>query len=722
VRHRPSEPLPSFPGFEVIEELSAGVGGMGRVFKAREKTLDRIVALKMVTPRLNTREGIVYFEREAQAAARLDHPNILKVFGFHPEHEPPFFVMQYLEGRSIAQACRGRHFEFIAGMVEKVGRSLSYAHERGVIHRDIKPDNLLVDQRDEPFVCDFGVAGRVENSGEKAGSATLVGTPAFIAPEVYAGASEVGPAVDIYGLGATLYQLLTGRAPFAGDSPDAIRQQVVSNEPPVPTELNPSAPEALQRICLKAMERDREARYESAGQMADDLRRFLEGHEVLAKPTRYTARLRGRLENHLADLRLWFEQRLIDVRELDRLSRPYHLIIDSESPWTELSSRFPWESLTLRLGGFLVLVSSILWPAFYWHRLTRTERVWAIGAPALVINFVGWYLRSRGSRANSLVYLSTGALLIPLWVSIVLSEYHVWPHTQSAMAELLSQPGPETQNAYAPTNLQLTISAFAFTAYCLIVLIATRGVLLAFLIGAGVYLTCSGLLLIGGLKQWVMTEHIARALSCYVLVALLFCPIALALEKLRQGRKWAAIFYSMFPLPAALFVSLLARRYAIERFGWDPGGERVYQAWMVAGVVFLLAALWSGRSSLSYVRFWGAILLLLVPLHLLSPTQVLFARAGHDLFKIGDAPVTTYELASGAIAIALILLGVDIRQNALVLPALLGLGIFFVRATERHFKDYLSWPTGLALMGTVAMIGALVSLAVRARRGREKMI
>jgi serine/threonine protein kinase len=125
VKARPSEPLPRFTGFEIIEELSAGVGGMGTVYKAREKTLDRVVALKVVKPRLNTREGMVYFEREAQAAARLDHPNILKVFGFHPEHEPPFFVMQCLEGRSIAEACRGRDYEFIAELMEKVARAVA---------------------------------------------------------------------------------------------------------------------------------------------------------------------------------------------------------------------------------------------------------------------------------------------------------------------------------------------------------------------------------------------------------------------------------------------------------------------------------------------------------------------------------------------------------------------------------------------------------------------
>ncbi|HEY8749889.1 MAG TPA: serine/threonine-protein kinase [Tepidisphaeraceae bacterium] len=716
---------PSFAGFEVIEELSAGVGGMGRVYKAKERSLDRIVALKVVQPQLNTPQGLGYFEREAHAAACLDHPNILKVFRFQPEHNPPFYVMQFLEGRGLIQACRGRDFRFVAGLIEKIARALGYAHSRGAIHRDIKPDNVLVDQFDEPHICDFGVAGRIElEAGPQQPSATLVGTPTFIAPEVYGGDADVGPAIDIYAVGVTLYQLLTGRLPYLNRQFSTLREEELRAEPPLPVEVNPSVPEAMQRICLKAMELDPAMRYESADAMADDLKRFREGREVLAKPTRYHARLLGRIENHLADLRLWREQRLIDVRDMDRLSRPYHLLIETASPLSELSRRFPWESIALRLGGWLVLISSLLWPVFYWHRLTRGQRVWAIGAPALMINLCGWVLRWRGSRANSLIYLSTGALLLPLWVSVLLSEYGIAAHIQGGGLELLWQDGKDALDVYAPTNLQLTLSACAFTVYCIVLLLSIRAWFLSVWVAIGIYVSYSCILLTAGLKYWILHEQVAHALVLLLPLPLCFWPLSMMLEKRGGTQRWSAAFYAFFPIPFALVIDLLARYGAIEWLGAEPSisSVRVNQAIMLAGVIFLLTALYGGQNRRSYVRFWGAVLLLLVPIHVLTPTQILFDKPGHDLFRIADAPLTSYEAASALIAVALIVAGTRLRQAVLIFPALLGLATFFFRATDRHFREYLSWPAAVAATGALAMIVALASFLIRSRRDRERII
>ena len=726
--------LPRFPGLEVIEEVSPGVGGMGDVYKAREVSLDRVVAVKTLKSPLKTPEGLAYFQREARAAARLEHPNILRVFRFTPEHVPPFYVMQYLEGcRTLDQACRGRDPTLIAELLEKVSRALGYAHTRGVIHRDIKPDNILVGLDGEPYVADFGVAGRVEEPPPPDRPATLVGTPPFIAPETYTASVEPGPTVDIYALGVTLYALLAERLPFGGKTIEEIRQSVLERDPPLPQELNPAVPEPLQRICLKAMERDAAARYESAEAMADDLRRFREGRQVLARPTRYQGELRGRLRNHLGEIRLWHEQTLIDVRDMDRLSRPYNAMLDVLSLWQQLSRRFPWESIALRTGGWLVVISSIMWPAFYWDRLTRTQRVLAVGLPALMINIVGWLLRWRGSRINGLIYLSTGALLLPLLSSVVLGEYRLWPHQQSPSRELLAVHellGPVSPSAgtsghgYAPTNFQLTITAAVFVVYCAILLIATDATIPGLWLGFGCYLLFTGLLLTGGLKEWLQHEKVARALVLYAGLSLLFWPAALLLESRAFTRPWAPVLFLFFPLPFALLVNLLAHYGSVEWLHAEPRWDEqiVNLWWMFDGLVFLAAGLLASRSRLSYVRFWGAFLLLLVPLHLLGPTQVLFDKPGHDLFRVAAAMLTTYELAAALIAIALILLGTHLHQHSMVLPALLGLAVFLVRATQRHFQDYLSWPLAIALIGGAGMAAALLSLLIRSRRDREPMI
>lgn len=724
---------PQFPGLDVIEEISAGTGGMGVVYKAREVSLDRIVAVKTLKTSLKTPEGLAYFEREARAAARLEHPNILRVFRFNPEHEPPFFVMQYLDGsRSLDQACRGRDPMRVAEQMEKVARALAYAHARGVIHRDIKPDNILVGPDDEPYIADFGVAGRVDAAAAQGKPATLVGTPPFIAPETFTASPQAGAAVDVYAMGVTLYAILAGRLPFGGRTVDEVRQAVLERDPPLPQELDPAVAEPLQRICLKAMERDVSARYESAEAMADDLRRFREGREVYARPTRYRAELRGRLRNHLAEIHLWNEQTLIDLRDMDRLSRPYNAMLEAISPWQQLSRRFPWESVALRTGGWLVVISSVLWPAFYWERLARTQRVWAVGLPTLMINLVGWLLRWRGSRINGLIYLSTGALLLPLLTSVVLTEYRLWPHQQSPARELLAgqdidehdPAAAHSAHGYAPTNLQLAITAGVLALYCAILLPATGANILGLWLGTALYLLFSALLLMGGLKEWVLNEHVARALILYTALSMLFWPAALALEWPAFSRRWAPVLFLFFPVPFALCVNALARYGSVEWFHAEPkwDDQIINLWWMFDGLVFLVMGLWTSRSRLSYVRFWGAFLMMLVPLHLLGPTQVLFDKPGHDLFRVGGAMLTTYELAAALLSAALILLGTRLRQHSMVLPALLGLAIFFIRATQRHFQDYLSWPLAIALAGGLGMAVALVSLLVRSHRDREPII
>ena len=713
---------PDFPGLLILDDAAPGAGGMGVVYKARELSLDRVVAVKTVRAHLRTPAGREFFLREARAAASLDHPNILRIHRFDPEHAPPFYVMQYVEGRPLAQACQGRDARFVAAVVEKVARALAYAHGRGVVHRDIKPDNILVDFDNEPHVVDFGLAGRLEEAaaeqGGDGGRPTVFGTPGFIAPEVYAGDAPAGPAADVYALGVTLYQLLTGRLPFAGRGLDDVRRAVLETEPPLPQELNPAVPEPLQRVCLKAMERDPAARYASAAAMAEDLRRFLDGREVSARPTRYAAEVRGRLQNHLTEIRAWHEQNLIDVMEMDRLARPYRAILDVVSPWAQLSKQFPWETLALRLGGWLVLVSSVLWPAFYWEQLTRTQRVLAVGLPALAINLVGWVLFARRSRVNALIYLTTGALLLPLAVATLLSEYGVLSRAQAAEWELFHHPPPdESDAALDPTNLQLTLAAAAFLGYSLLLLAATRAKLLAVFVGSGVYGVYAGLMLLAGMRYWVEHEQVARAALAWLALAVAFWPLSAALNRHPRLREYAGTFFAFFPLPFVAFLNLLARYGGAEWLGADPAWDsETINLWVMAnGVAVFAAAWWACYSRSGAFRFWGVLLMVLVPVHLLTPTHQLFERRPLP-WDIGGQPVTAYELAAGVVALGLSVLATRSRLHALALPALLGVATFIYRATGRHFHDYLAWPLALATVGAAAMAVALVVLIVRSRR------
>ena len=708
---------PDFPGLEIVEEIAPGVGGMGVVYKAREVSLDRVVAIKTMKAHLRTPEGREFFITEARAAARLDHPNILRIYRFVPEHTPPFYVMQFIEGRSLDQAIKGRDHRAIAGLIEKVARALAFAHSRGIVHRDVKPDNILVDFDNEPHVADFGLAGPFDERALADTPARALGTPSYIAPELYANRSSAGPLTDVYALGVTLYQLLTGRLPFLGRSVAEVREAVLGADPPLPHELNPSVPEPLQRICLKAMERDPEQRYPSAQLMAEELRRFGEGREVMARPTRYQRELSGRFENHLTEIRSWREQNLIDVRDMDRLSRPYHAILGAASPYHHLSRLFPWQTVLLRLGGWLVILGSLVWPAWYWDDLgSGWLRIAAVGMPTLLVNLIGWTLRMHGSRVNSLVYLSTGALLLGLFVAVVLAEGKLLEFRQSNARELFdiaASPG-----SFHPTNAQITVAAAAFTGYCVALLLLHPAQIVAFWVGAGLWLLYSSVLLLFGLREWLEmgSGHMARALVCYGGFALAFAPLAYALKGWRRFAPFAPAFYSFFPLPFALCFSLLAHYGAVE---WlDSSGaldDPTMNRWLMAnGVAYFLAALASSRSAASYVRFWGALFMLLVPVHLLAPTHLLYDR-GNPLFQLGHTAFTTYELASLVIALVLAVLGTRIRQHALAVPALFGLAGFVLRATGRHFEHNLYWPLALVTLGGLAMTLARTSLTRRAK-------
>ncbi|HZT81907.1 MAG TPA: protein kinase, partial [Gemmataceae bacterium] len=310
----PSFPPPgtlSIPGYEILGEL--GRGGMGVVYQARQLGLDRVVALKMILAGAHAgREERARFRAEAEAVARLQHPNIVQVFEVGEQDGRPFLALEYVAGGSLAQQLTGAPLpaRAAAGLVETLARAMHYAHERGIVHRDLKPANVLLasggrlagggrkppDAGDAsgglrppladctPKITDFGLAKRTDGAGQTQTGAVL-GTPSYMAPEQADGrAREVGPAADVYALGAILYECLTGRPPFRGESALATLEQVRRQEPVPPTRLLPRLPRDLETICLKCLQKEPRKRYVSALELAEDLSRFRDGLPITARP------------------------------------------------------------------------------------------------------------------------------------------------------------------------------------------------------------------------------------------------------------------------------------------------------------------------------------------------------------------------------------------------------------------------------------------------------
>lgn len=274
------------PGYEILGEV--GRGGMGVVYRARQVSINRLVALKTISPdRLETRDDRDRFLREAEAAATLDHPNIVPIYEVGEADGRSYFTMKLVEGGSLGDVQKKYRSDprGAAELVARIARAVHYAHQRGILHRDLKPSNVLLDSTGEPMVADFGLAKRIDGSGDASKSGVIVGTPSYMAPEQARGEKAISTAADVYGLGAILYQLLTGKPPFQAETAAETLVLVLSSEIARPRSLNASAPVDLELICLRCLAKRPNERYGSASELTEDLQRWLSGEVISVRPT-----------------------------------------------------------------------------------------------------------------------------------------------------------------------------------------------------------------------------------------------------------------------------------------------------------------------------------------------------------------------------------------------------------------------------------------------------
>jgi serine/threonine-protein kinase len=296
------DPHATIGDYELIEEIARG--GMGVVFRARHKGLKRLVALKMIlSGQMATHEERQRFLREAELAANLDHPNIVPIYEVDEHEDRPFFSMKLIEGESLSrQVARFVQDPAAAArMVAILARAVHYAHGQGFLHCDLKPSNVLIDTRGRPYLTDFGLARRTGVESSLSISGAILGTPSYMAPEQATGSrAGLGPATDVYGLGAILYELLTGRPPFRAPSIMETIVQVLERDPAPPRELRPEVPRALESICLKCLEKSPRDRYATAEALADDLDSYLQGDGIEAAGVLSRLRRWNRREAELA--------------------------------------------------------------------------------------------------------------------------------------------------------------------------------------------------------------------------------------------------------------------------------------------------------------------------------------------------------------------------------------------------------------------------------------
>src|SRR5438128_12435028 len=282
---RPAKTPAKFGDYELVEEI--GRGGQGVVYRAHQKSLNRTVALKVIgLGHWATEAHLKRFRREAEAAASLEHPGIVPIHEVSERDGSCYFSMKFIEGGQLDEIVRREPMPIrqAAELIAKVARTVHYAHEHGILHRDIKPGNILLDAEGEPHLTDFGLARLLETESTVTRTLEVLGTPSYMAPEQAVGNNAaISSLPDVYGRGAVLYQLLTGQPPFAGGTTYETIKLLLDTEPRQPRLLNPKIDRDLSTICLKCLEKDPKRRYSSALALAEDLERWLKHEPLLAR-------------------------------------------------------------------------------------------------------------------------------------------------------------------------------------------------------------------------------------------------------------------------------------------------------------------------------------------------------------------------------------------------------------------------------------------------------
>lgn len=388
-----------FGDYELLAEI--GRGGMGVVYKARQVSLNRVVALKMMLGgQFAAMSATRRFRTEAQAVAKLNHPGIVTVYEVGERDGQSFFSMGFVDGSNLATRLQSGPLppQEAARVVQAVADAIQHAHEQGVIHRDLKPQNILLDENGQPKVTDFGLAKLARGSSELTETGQVLGTPAYMPPEQAAGQRrQIGPASDVYALGAILYALLTGRAPFQAASILEMLKQVLEEEPVPAQILNPSVPRELEAICGKCLQKDPNRRYSSARSLADELGRFLAGEPIQTQPPIAGYMLRVWLRRNLQGAILTFLvgvgcgllastcfAAIILPTVAERGERPYRELPQLEPPWL-LAWRPPSRPMQVLLGilGAVALASMGMAGLLVTRPRSRTADLWVGGGVGL---------------------------------------------------------------------------------------------------------------------------------------------------------------------------------------------------------------------------------------------------------------------------------------------------------------------------------------------------
>jgi hypothetical protein len=482
--------LPQFDGFQTIERL--GAGGMGEVFKLRDLNLNRIVAAKVVRRDPRAPAGIAEFLQEARSMALFEDRRIVRIFEFRPTATPPVIIMEFVDGFELGRIGPSLEIRQRARVLIEVCEAVQHAHALGLQHRDLKPSNIMVDAQLAPRILDFGL------SSDRPFSGHLKGTLQYVAPEQLDPSKPIDARTDIYALGIVLYELLCGRPPFGGVAEEEVIGAIRTGQPRLPVEVAPDVPEPLQAIALKAMERDPTLRYQSAQEMAIDLRRYLEGRAVEARPSLYATTLGSRVSPHVEQIAEWLRLRLIYPHEAERLRAAYDALDAREDDWIVESRTLSYAQIALYFGAFLLVCGSLFYFAAHrWYEAVRgvAHPLAVLGLPFVGLNAAARLLYHRDHKAVAVAFYLAAVGLLPLLLIILFHETGVLAVPPNTPGQLFGEAGI--------SNAQLQVTSLAASIWCGALALTTRTAALSTVCAALVLLFGLSVLSDFGLRFWI---------------------------------------------------------------------------------------------------------------------------------------------------------------------------------------------------------------------------
>ncbi|MCG8526821.1 MAG: serine/threonine protein kinase [Opitutales bacterium] len=513
-------------GYPIIGKL--GSGSMGDVYLAYDAQLERNLAIKCLSCELREYDSLKSrFLKEAKVMAQLNHASVVNIFHLGKDEDIPHFVMEFVEGKPIDRALYSKSFSEKVRVFKHLLISLSKLHEQGYIHRDLKPENILVDEQMNLKLLDFGLALDLQTELLD-GKNEIVGTPNYFSPEQTHRNGNLTKRSDIFSLGVILYELLTEELPFDAPDLEAQLEAIRNSDPIIPCSITPGLPGDLQNICLKALEKSPEKRYQSLSDFAADIDRFLNGEKVHAIPSAYSDLMKGKVSRHLVEIADWRSSNLISENEYHKIHHLYRSLEEREDSWILEMRRLSLPQVGLYFGASLVVIAQILSLFFSLGPFSAAIETAVSTASITCLGYLGFRYWSGQQYRTAMPYLMGFCAILPLSISLIL--YHSgWlgnPTTSLLNRELFVHWGsPKViTNAQLLTSLVASIPVLAFirirTQNTIFSLLLSLNFVLAFL----VYLAQIGLL------DWIETE-ISELYIHLLLLGLILLIAAFFVEK-----------------------------------------------------------------------------------------------------------------------------------------------------------------------------------------------